>query len=473
MAATNKAKLTRVNKQLKEALTTLELQQAEVLGRLVEQWQDPVMDDETTKDWDVVWDASRQEAIPYDQTELGEQRTKVRQMYYERNVFMRNIIRNAMNYVVGAKGLDLKSVELEDGELRDEVNRRWRRFARKEKMRARQQEMVERGMMDGEYFMRFFQNNSLQVRFIEPECIRDPDNKYSHGIETEPGDVETVLNYYYVPFGKDKAEPIEAADVLHQKYLGTQNMKRGIPPLGLLVKRMTQYDSWLGDRIVLNHVRSKIVLIRKWLTASPAAITAFARTKADSTRTDPTTGKEVKYRKIRPGTMIDTHGQVEYQFLAPNVQAGDVRYDGREIKLAISVGAGEPEYMVTADASNANFASTWIAEAPGVREFERLQGMAGDTMQEIWDRCMIFEIEHEGLPRPEGYDPEILNSGYEATIVAPQLVTRNRLDETKANEIEFNAGVLSRKTWRQRDGLDDDAENANIEGETEEDVGLE
>lgn len=472
MAVTDKAKLLKVNKQLKKALQTFEAQEAVALQHLLEQWQDPVLDDDGANDWVVLWDASRKEAIPYDQEQLGVQRTKCRQLYYTKNVFFRNIVRNAVNYVVGARGLDIKCAELDDEELQKDVNSRWRHFARREKMRARQQEMTERGMIDGEYFLRFFQNQKLQVRFIEPECIKDPDAIYSHGIEVDPNDVETVIRYFYVPFGKETADPIEAREILHQKFLGTQNMKRGIPPLGLLIKRLTQYDGWLNDRIILNHVRSKIVLIRKWLKATPGDITAFAKAKADSTRVNPSTGKEERYRKLKAGTMIDTHGQVEYQFLAPNVQAGDVRYDGREIKLAISVGAGQPEYMVTADASNANFSSTWISEAPGVREFERLQGVASDAMEEIWHRCMIFEIEHNSLATPEGYDPENLDSGYIPTIVPPQLVTRSRLDETRANQIESDSGVLSRKTWRQRDGLDDDAENENIESETEADVGL-
>ncbi len=474
MAETNTTKLKRVTGQLKKALGTLELQEAQLLSRMVtEGWYDPAYPDaDEEKDWQLLWTEGRTESIPYSSENLGEMRAKCRQLYYVGNVFMRNIVRNAQNYVVGSKGLTIQCSSLDDPDLEADVNQRWRKFAKRQHMKQRQLEMVERGMCDGEWFLRFFEDKRLDVRFVEPECIKDAKDEHSHGIATDEKDVEKVLRYYFTKLGENTSTTIPAREILHVKYLGTANMKRGIPPMGLLLNRLKQYDGWLNDRIVLNRVRSKIVLIRKWVGATAAQIKAFADAAQTSSRVNASTGKIERSRKIKAGTMLDTHGQVEYEFLAPNVQAGDVRHDGREIKLSISVGGGQPEYMVTADASNSNFASTWISEAPGVKEFERLQGIEADALEFIWHREMIFEIEHEGLADPKGYDPEENDSGYEPSIEPPTLVTRNRLEDTKANQMEFDSGVLSRTTWRQRDGLDDDAEDDNIEAERDADAGF-
>jgi len=386
-------------------------------------------------------------------------------------VFIRQIVRNAINYAVGSDGLSIKCEQMDNDELEADINNLWDKFVKRERFVRRQKEMVERGMLDGEFFLRWFENDVLAVRFIEPETVRDPQQKHSYGIETEPDDVETALKYYVVPFGATNATPVDAAEVFHSKFLGTANMKRGIPPLAPLLNRLKQYDGWLNDRIVLNRVRSKIVLIRKWINSTEAQIKAFANAQATSTSTDDVTGQTERHRRPKAGTMLDTHGNVEYDFLAPNVQASDVRYDGREIKLSMAVGAGQPEYMVTGDASNANFSSTWIAEAPGVKEFERLQGLLKEADEDCWHRVMIFHIKRGEIPEPEGYDPDNGDSGYPPAIEAPPLVSRDRLKDTQANTLEYNAGVLSKKTWRMRDGLDDEEEQANIDAEENEDIG--
>ena len=74
--------------------------------------------------------------------------------------------------------------------------------------------------------------------------------------------------------------------------------------------------------------------------------------------------------------------------------------DGRHILLNIAAGSGLAEYMVTGDASNANYSSSMVAESPAVKEFEDIQDESKDAYIEIWDRVMENGMRYKkGLPK--------------------------------------------------------------------------
>ncbi len=263
-------------------------------------------------------------------------------------------------------------------------------------------------------------------------------------------------------------------DVQHLIWFGTKSMVRGIPPYIPILHRVKQYDGWLTDRLVLNKIRSRIALIRRHLGAAPSQVKAFAdATKDGDTKRSPKTGDHMDRRRMfKTGTILDVTGKTEYEFLSPNVQASDVRYDGRNVLLAIATGTGQSEVMATSDAANANFASTWIAEAPPVKEFDGLQGFLMGEFDEVWHRVMIWGQDNGKVPKSPDRDDELGYSGYPVEIEPPMLVTRNRKEDTEANSKMFAAAALSRKTWMMRDGLDPEQEKENIEEEETREAGM-
>jgi len=430
------------------------------------------------KDWVVIYDEAkggRQELL--DKTTIAEMRNKARWMYWQGNEYIRRAVRNAVNYVVGVgMTFTLADAEQYPEGVKESVEQCWKLFSRINHWPSKQRETVERGQLDGEWFYHFKpRGNTLLLRFLEPEDIDDPTpgSKWTLGIQYEEDDVESVLGYAWNPgksIGGSPSNGWLAPDIVqHGFWFGTRSMVRGIPPFIPILHRVKQYDGWITDRLVLNKLRARIALIRKHLGAAPSQVTAFAdATKdGDTTRSGKTGDTTDRRRMFKPGTIIDSHGRTEYEFLTPNVQAADVQHDGRAVLLSITAGTGQTEVMITADASNSNFASTWIAEAPAVKEFALGQGICIEEWEGVWHKVMLHGQQMGVIPVNPMADVENLYSGYDVEIQPPRLVSRDRDKDTRANSEMFTQGVISRKTWQLRDELNPREEDVQLEAERE------
>ena len=114
-----------------------------------------------------------------------------------------------------------------------------------------------------------------------------------------------------------------------------------------------------------------------------------------------------------------------------------------------------PEFMLTSDASNANYASTMVAEGPAVKRFQRLQHeMIEDDRQVMW-RVLAGAVEAGRLPA------EALRS-IDIQAIAPTLAVRDRLKDAQADQILLRNGAMSAQTMAMRHGLDPDREQRAI-----------
>ena len=115
-----------------------------------------------------------------------------------------------------------------------------------------------------------------------------------------------------------------------------------------------------------------------------------------------------------------------------------------------------PEFMLTSDASNANYASTMVAEGPAMRMFARLQAaLVSDDLQVMW-RVLRARDRRRAACRPKRA------TTIEIQVGPPTLAVRDALAEAQASRIEMESGILSPQTWSQRRGLDYDQEQANF-----------
>jgi hypothetical protein len=106
-----------------------------------------------------------------------------------------------------------------------------------------------------------------------------------------------------------------------------------------------------------------------------------------------------------------------------------------------------PEFMLSSDASNANYSSTMVAEGPALRMFSRLQAeQVCDDLEVMW-RAVDTAIAAGHLP------PETKQL-VEIQAVPPSLAVRDQLKDTQRFKIENAAGILSPQTWSQLEGLD-------------------
>jgi capsid protein len=127
--------------------------------------------------------------------------------------------------------------------------------------------------------------------------------------------------------------------------------------------------------------------------------------------------------------------------------------------LSIAAGAGLPEFMLTADASNANFASTMVAEGPAVKFFQSEQQRFASEFTRLWYWIMQDAVD-------AGLLPENFFSLIDVRWSFPQLVNRDRAKERIADVKLIQTGVLSRSEVARRDGVDPAVMRAELQLES-------
>jgi hypothetical protein len=119
-----------------------------------------------------------------------------------------------------------------------------------------------------------------------------------------------------------------------------------------------------------------------------------------------------------------------------------------------------PEYLISADASNANYSSTLVAESPFVKYCEHQQEFYASKF-----KCLIWKALK--LYHDLGRLPDVSWATFEAALdidvnyASP--ASRDGLEQANENQILCQNGLLSKRTWATNAGLDYDEEQRNIE----------
>lgn len=391
-----------------------------------------------------------------DESTLAELRRQCRQLAVT-NEYAINGHENRISYIVGSghsyratvkKGADAPA------EIVTEVQSALDRFLRENQWHRRQQEIVRRMDRDGEAFLRYFVNSqgSLQVRFVEPDQVSSPSSlagraHASFGIENEIEDVETIVSYYI------DGQAVPAEEVQHRKANVDGNVKRGLPLFAPVRKNLRRAEKLLRNMSVLAEIQSAIALIRKHRSGLRTTVQQFVSGQADANATT-SDGRTTSLRQYGPGTILDAPQRLEYDFPATGIDAASFVSVLKAELRAIASRLVMPEFMLSSDASNANYASTMVAEGPALKMFERLQAsQIHDDLEVLW-RAVDAAVRAGRLPNGVGLHIEV-----QAT--PPTLVTRDRLEEAQVNRIAYQNGILSPQTWSQRMGLDYDQEQKN------------
>lgn len=377
---------------------------------------------------------------------------------YHKNPHVRSIIRTLVKFVFG-KGVTVSFSSPDDLDLEDEAKAYWTKWKKVNKWNLKQKEMGTRTFRDGEAFLYSRRVKGLKVprlQFLEPDQIQSPNPDISFGIETDKDDVEDIKSYRWM---KDtitsKELVIPASQIVHTKIFGDSNQKRGRTILEPVLKHITMYEQWLSDRMVLNKVRAAVALIRH-VEGSAAQLRAIRAQSKDTS----SPLKDRRAKVMRAGTIITAKPGVKYEMLSPNLQAADVQHDGRSILLAISTGVGFPEMFLTADFSNANFASSLTAQNPLVREFEDYQNTFGEYMIELVTEVFDLGIEMKALS-------EGILDNVDVTVTWPPLIHRDLKALVDALNILFANGILSRSTFAAETGHDFEKEQELIKTDAE------
>ena len=356
------------------------------------------------------------------------------------------------------------------------LDRLWTDFLAKNATHWSPLELARRTWRDGECFVRRFAGEDASlpaVRFIDPERIGPVPGIDSHeGIISVPHDAETPQQYLRLTADGRLAERIDAADLLHVRIGCDSNELRGRSLLEPLAQSLQRYDDWLEIELQARKLQASIVLWRKVTgsgfgggQSSGDAATAGVSPGAGSVMAG--VGRE----EIGAGTILTTGPSTELQFLQPQTNFGDAVPLGRMLLLAAAAGAGLPEFMLTADAANANFASTMVAEGPAVKLFQSHQRWLGGELTRMWRWVMQTALENEwpadewDAKKPAALSADLLDRVTPRWIF-PELVSRDRPAERGADVRLIEAGVLSRAEVGRRDGVDPELMRQEVAGES-------
>ncbi|MCS7306264.1 MAG: phage portal protein [Thermoguttaceae bacterium] len=439
----------------------IERQLQEALDRLWDDYVDPdeVLYDEAGMRWarlsDMPRPGSPTGAAYTTEAQLANIRAECRALAVG-NEFAINGHENRISYIVGP-GHKYRIVPKPGRRVPAEILAQYEEFLveflRINKWHHRQQEIVRRKDRDGEVFLRFFvgPDGMTRVRFVEPEQVSTPathsaNPAASFGILTDPQDVETVLGYFI------DGQFVEASLIQHRKLGVDANVKRGLPLFYPVRANLRRAEKLLRNMSVLAEVQSAIALIRKHTTATRSALEQFIRQEAEGQSGSGL--RATPLRRYGPGTILDVFAGVEYDFPASRINAANYVAVLQAELRAIAARLVMPEFMLTSDASNANYASTMVAEGPAVKMFERLQqDMIADDLEVLWF-ALRTAVAAGRLPGQAMEDIEI-------QAVPPSLCARDRLREAQADRILVLSGAMSPRTMALRHGLDPDREAAS------------
>ena len=375
------------------------------------------------------------------------------------NEFAINGIENRINYLVGVghhyRASTRKGVEAPPN-LEIEVQAVLDEFMHLNRWQARQQEIVRRMDRDGEAFLRFFvdANGITRVRFIEPEQVQTPRElanfpAASFGIQTEPDDVETVLGYFV------DGKPVDADTIQHRKANVDANMKRGLPLYYPVRKNLRRIGKLLRNMSAVAEIQSAIALIRKHRGATRSGVEQFVADRSQTTGSEGAQGRAKYLSQYAPGTILDAPAGLEYDFPTAGIDASSFVTVLQAELRAVAARLVMPEFMFTSDASNANYASTLVAEGPAVKMFERLQANLKNEDCDVMWRVVQNAVALGRLPQD-------VRRLVDIQITPPSLRVRDQFRDCQVERIAHENGILSPQTWSLRLGLDYDQEQKNL-----------
>ena len=391
----------------------------------------------------------------------AETRAAARELAAE-NPYARNALRVLGSYVVGP-GVTLSHAARPEttgdtagdaGDIRlpagDKVLRAvWGRFWEANAPHVTLDEVANRVWRDGECFVRLFARpgNVPAARFVEPEEVgptrEEPDGL---GVLTDPADAVTPVAYLRIdPDTGELVETVPASEVLHIKAGADDAELRGVSVLAPLIGPLTRHAEWLETELTARRVQASVVLWRR----VKGGVGGYGDTQGgpDGGAGGDLAGERAGRRVFAPGSILTTPDTTDLEFLAPKSSFAEASKLGRAMLLGAAAGAGLPEFMLTADASNANYASTMAAEGPAVKRFAAEQRFFAAALSRLW-RMLAADAVARGAV-----------SEADAALLVPEftfaeLAHRDRPAERGADVKLVSAGVLSRAELARREGVD-------------------
>ena len=347
---------------------------------------------------------------------------------------------------------------------------------------ALDREAHSRSREDGEAFLVLSSrpNGAVKVRFLECEQVTQPADPrpledwlgcgeefpscWKFGVHTPARETDQVLGYHVVYDGTGLDwDYVPAARMEHFKRNVPANAKRGVsdffPVLGDLereakLRRNTAAGAALQAAIA-------------WIVeVPPGTLYAAPQSPGPDLVTDYQKSHTCGGMKLEnashfpPGTILrPSAGQLYKPGPMGSERNPNFVLVGQYVLRGIAVRWNMPEYLISSDASNANYASSLVAESPFVKAREADQQFYKRHFGSLLWKVVRLAWEAGRFARL-GLSWETLETLIDIKIDAPAVATRDALQMARIQEEQIGLGILSRRTAAAQAGLDYDAEVA-------------
>jgi len=352
----------------------------------------------------------------------------------------------------------------------------------------RERELHNRVRRDGEAFTALYpdKNGIARTRFIEPERVTEPGNAtdfedwlaadvpldWVFGVVTYASDIETVLGYHVLwnPEGTDfdflanndleLALRLGSGLIEHIKVNTDRNVKRGLPDMWAVLTDLVG-ENKLRDAVALGSAMRAAV---PWITQMPTGTTPqMAQNLAIANANPITTGASAKGKvRIQKGSVFTVPKGQEYKPLPDGQEESSVAA-AQYIMRAVGTRWNMPEYMISGDASNANYSSTLIAESPFVKAREADQRFFSSRFRRIFRKVLAIAAQSGRFAQFGIEDVDALLALVELQIVPPTVATRDELATAQATAVYKQLGILSNRTIAAKAGEDYETERKHME----------
>ena len=301
-----------------------------------------------------------------------------------------------------------------------------------------------------------------RLRAIDADQIQTPDQKpepgrdWSYGVDSAARDVQSVYGYHVRwPDGWDY---IPAGRMEHIKLNVRRTVKRGLSDFYPVHGTLKDASKLLRNIARGAQLQAAIAFIREHAEGTgQAGVEAMRSNVATNSKVvqHPIGPKTTYYQKFDPGKIIDVAG-VKYH-PGPMGQSNAPVYV--EVLQALWRCAAQrwsmPEYMVSSDASNANFSSTLVAGDPFVIYCEQQQAYFGTRFLRIFWKA-LHNAYIAGRFYQFGVSWSDILKFIDVKAVPPDVAIRDREKETSRRNVLYQNRVISLKQWRQEEGYDPD-----------------
>lgn len=392
------------------------------------------------------------------------------------------------NYVLGKAGFDFTIQAAKGQELGAELGPRLQALVDLivESLGLRDtfaRELHQRSREDGEAAAAIeFQGGKFSALSIEPAQIVEPANSrpledwlgcseeyqssWTFGIHTKHRQPANPLGFHvvydgagvdwdYVPFDR----------MIWLKRNTYRNAKRGVSDFYPVLEDMRAETKLAGNMVTGASLQAAIA----WIEEHPAGTTqgqvqglAGALAEGQVTRPGQSGQRTVKTQRFDKGTVLRPSPGKTYKPgpMGAERNAGFVEV-ASFILRRIGIRWVFPEYMISGDASNANFSSTLVAESPFVKAREADQNFYAAAFKDAVLKALKlgYEANIYGVnDAAQGESWESIRRLFEIKVDPPAVATRDIDKLTTAVKAQMDLGVLSPKTGATLLGLDLDEE---------------